>query len=163
MSRTKDVPRLPAPASALQEPEIIRGPDGRFLPGTRPPGRITPENAHEFHRLRREKMRARLRARIREETQGATDIPLHGSADAVAEAAAILWHDIVLNPEAYARDRLEALWKIGQLLELIPGAGAPAPSDHASDTAALAGLGREQILAFVEARQAARRQDHGTE
>lgn len=134
----------------VAEDLIIRGPDGRFLPGTKSPTPITKENSHALHRMRREKMRSRLRARIREITLTREGVPLNSSAEAIAEGAAMLWEEVVLNPEAYPRDRLDAFWRIGQLLELIPsGAERLDPGAENQDTRALASLAREQILLMV--------------
>lgn len=137
---------------------IVRGPGGRFAPGTKPANVITRENAPELARLRREKARARLRARIREETAAVSRLPVNSSADAVAEAGAMLWSEVVLNSDAYPRDRLEAFLKIGSLLGILPdGSGSEHGSGSGSDTAALAALSREQILAYVQERQRERR------
>ncbi|TXI10483.1 MAG: hypothetical protein E6Q68_08135 [Polynucleobacter sp.] len=75
---------------------------------------ITAENTSEYKRRRQEKQQAALRQRILEVTQKHSDLPLSDSAEAVAEAGAFLWDEIVLGEDVYPRDRLEAWERIGK-------------------------------------------------
>ena len=96
---------------------IIRDEHGRFLPGTKPPNPITSVNARSLALKRQEKAAAALRKKIFDTTQAKSTIKLTGPAEAVAEAGAILWDEVVLaEPEAgvYPRDRLEAWEKLGK-------------------------------------------------
>lgn len=138
---------------------FVRGPDGKFLPGNRPPNKITRENATEYHRKRQEKARSLLRTRIREVTQTRGGVDARSSAEAIAEAGAMLWEEVVLNPDAYPRDRLDAYLKLGQLVGILPS-GRDADPDAGQDRDALAGLGREAVLALAaEARRRTRTRD----
>jgi hypothetical protein len=80
-----------------------------------PPSKaITAQNSSEFKRLRQEKQARLLRAAIVAETMDKLDVPAHGPASAVAAAGGILWREIVLSPDAYPRDRLDAWEKLGK-------------------------------------------------
>jgi hypothetical protein len=75
----------------------------------------------------------------------------------------MLWAEVVLNHDAYPRDRLEAFLKIGSLLGIIGEPGAEAGAGAASDTQVLAALSREQILEYIAARQRERAAEAGSE
>jgi hypothetical protein len=81
---------------------------------------ITKDNAREIRAMRQEKAARLLRERIRAATEKISDLPIGSSAAAVAEAGGILWDEIVLNTEAYPRDRMEAWLKLGQMAGVIP-------------------------------------------
>lgn len=80
---------------------------------------ITSENSHEFRRKRKEKQARLLREAIASETADALELPRSGSAAAVAAAGGILWREIVLSPDAYPRDRMEAWEKLGRHAEIL--------------------------------------------
>lgn len=81
---------------------------------------ITKENAIAYQRKRQEKAAAALRARILESTQKRSTVPLRGSADAVAEAGAYIWDEVVLGEDVYPRDRLEAWEKLSKYAGVLP-------------------------------------------
>ena len=85
-----------------------------------PSAAITVENANIYKRRRQEKAAARLRQRILETTQKRSDITLSGSAEAVAEAGAYIWDEVVLGEDVYPRDRLEAWEKLGKYAGILP-------------------------------------------
>lgn len=90
---------------------------GRII---RPPtsALITKENANEYHRARQQKAKARLRAAIKEAHNGKMT-PVKSSAAAFAESGALLYEEIVLNADAYPRDRLEAWKELGKQAEIL--------------------------------------------
>ena len=104
---------------AQPQATIIRGPGGRFLPGTRSPKPITSENTRDYARMRREKQARLLRAAITDETGAVMRIPAGSSAAAVAAAGGMLWAQVVLNDQAYPRDRLDAWERIGRHAEIL--------------------------------------------
>lgn len=75
---------------------------------------ITSENSSELRRKRQEKQQEALRARILDVTRKHSDLPLADTAEAVAEAGAFLWDEIVLGEDIYPRDRLEAWERLGR-------------------------------------------------
>lgn len=79
---------------------------------------ITPERSKELRELRAAKAARLLREAIVTETMDALDVPKHGAAESVAAAGGILWREIVLNPEAYARDRIAAYEKLSERAEM---------------------------------------------
>jgi hypothetical protein len=107
---------------------------------------ITKQTTQDMHRKRQEKASRLLRERIRAATEKISDQKIPNSAAAVAEAGGILWDEIVLNTEAYPRDRLEAWLKIGQMAGVISNAKEreePGKTDPAGTIGALADLVRE--------------------
>lgn len=96
---------------------------------------ITKENANAYHRARQEKTAALLRKRITEATNKVSTLQHAGSASAVADTGGILWEEIVLNPDAYHRDRLEAFEKLGKMAQIIPDArqAGEEPAQGAAD------------------------------
>ena len=122
---------------------IVRGPGGIFGKGTRSPAQITPQNAHEYHRMRQQKTARLLREAIVAETIDKLELPGTGTgpAEAVAAAGGILWREIVLNQNSYDRDRLEAFDKIGKHAGMLSEAKqAPALEAAASIADQLHGL-----------------------
>lgn len=91
--------------------------------------RITKENSSELHRARQEKAQRLLREAIVTETMDKLDVPAHGPAAAVAAAGGILWREIVLDPNAYPRDRMEAWEKLGKYSGILSD-----PKQQAPDT-----------------------------
>jgi hypothetical protein len=61
-----------------------------------------------------------MRQRITETHNAVMPSPARTSAEAFAESAAMLYEQVVLNSEAYPRDRLEAWEKIGKYSGLLP-------------------------------------------
>jgi hypothetical protein len=119
---------------------------------------ITKQSTQEMHRKRQEKAANILRQRIREATAKVSSNPVPNSAAAVAEAGAILWEEVVLNQDAYPRDRMEAWFKLGTLAGVIPNAnerGGQEKSDTAGTIGALADLVRELRQAVQGQRPAA--------
>lgn len=122
---------------------MVRDARGRIIT---PPttNRITAKNANEFHRARREKTAALLRQAIVSETGDLLKVPTSGSAAAVAAAGGILWREIVLSPDAYPRDRMEAWEKLGRHAGILADPRAPgdeAPLQQAAEfTSSLADL-----------------------
>lgn len=102
------------------KPNIIRGPGGKFLPGSG--GGITRENAKQLLQARRDKTAALLRNQIasRAEKSGKLSLPINAGPSAVlAAAGGLLFDEIVLNPDAVARYRLDAWREIGVAAELL--------------------------------------------
>ncbi len=81
---------------------------------------ITKETASLLKRRRQEKAAAALRVRITEATNAVSEVKHATSASAIADVGGILWSEIVLNPDAYHRDRLEAFEKLGKMAQVIP-------------------------------------------
>ena len=81
---------------------------------------ITSEKSTVFIRQRQEKTAALLRKRITEATNAVSELKHNGSASAIADTGGILWQEIVLNPDAYHRDRLEAFEKLGKYAQVLP-------------------------------------------
>ena len=79
---------------------------------------ITPERSRELRKLRAEKTARLLREKITAATAKISDLPIRGTAEAVAEVGGILWEEIVLNPDAYPRDRMEAFDKLTDRAEM---------------------------------------------
>lgn len=75
---------------------------------------ITSATARGMLQKRQAKQAARLREQIAKETQAITNVKLSGSADAVAVAGGMLWAEVVLNADAYPRDRLDAWERLGK-------------------------------------------------
>ena len=80
--------------------------------------RITKENTHELRRMRQEKSAALLRKRITEAHNGKMTL-VQTSAAAFADSGALLYEEVVLNPEAYPRDRLETWRTLGQVAGVL--------------------------------------------
>ena len=101
--------------------QIIRDEHGRFLPGTTSPKPITSENTREYARLRREKAAAKIRRQIVEANNApdANMTSVISAAGGVANAAGALWSEVVLNPTAYPRDRLEAWERISRHADVL--------------------------------------------
>jgi hypothetical protein len=93
------------------------------------PYAFTSENAHEFHRLRREKTAALLRLRIVEVYNAGMPDSAKSSAGAFAGAGAMLFEQIVLNSEAYPRDRMEAWDKLGKAAGVLADPREPGGTD----------------------------------
>lgn len=85
---------------------------------------ITQASASALAQRRKEKAAAKLRKQITAETQSISAAPLTGSADAVAVAGGMIWAGVVLNTEAYPRDRLDAWERISKHAEVLSGNSA---------------------------------------
>jgi hypothetical protein len=91
--------------------QIIKPPAGKPF---------TPETAKLARRKRQEKTARLMRQRIRETHNAIMPHPVQTSAEAFAESAAMIYEQVVVNSEAYPRDRLEAWEKIGKYAGLLP-------------------------------------------
>lgn len=80
---------------------------------------ITPQKSSEYKQARKEKAAALLRSRIREAHNSGDMTPVRSSAAAFAESGALLYQEVVLNPDAYPRDRLETWKTLGQAAEVL--------------------------------------------
>ncbi len=140
---------------------IVRGAGGKFAPGTRPSNLITSANARDMQQKRKDKAARLLRARIADETGKVSSLPIKDGAEAVAEAGGILWAETVLNPEAYARDRLEAWQSIGRAAGVLSDGkqvqqDAPAVADVTSALYALGAGAADAIIALLREQSQAR-------
>lgn len=139
----------------MDEGLIIRGPGGKFLPGTRTPKPITKETSHIMHQKRQEKTARLLREKIKNATAKVSSEPITNSAAAVAEAGSLLWEEIVLAPPGtegvYPRDKLEAFVKLGTIAGIIPHQNARADSEkNNSDAIVLAAsTALTELLGFL--------------
>lgn len=115
---------------------------------------ITAENTGEYRRQRQEKTQAALRERILDVTRKHSDLPLSDSAEAVAEAGAFLWDEIVLGEDIYPRDRLEAWERLGRHAGILSTA-----RDEAAQTPADAVQGILHEVAAIAAALAATQRD----
>lgn len=88
----------------------------------RPPSHalITPEKANAYQRKRQEKASRLLRERITQAHNANMPVSAKGSAEAFAESGAMLYENVVLNTEAYPRDRLEVWEKLGKYANVLP-------------------------------------------
>ena len=105
-----------------------------------PSAAITPENSNFYKRKRQEKAAAALRSRILESTRKRSTLPLNSSAEAIAEAGAYIWDEVVLGEDVYPRDRLEAWEKLGKYAGVLPADIRQSDTDTAT-TAATAAAG----------------------
>jgi hypothetical protein len=83
------------------------------------PHAITAQNAHVLLRKRQEKQSALLRAALRREHNSKMEPKANSSAAVFAESGALLYSEIVLNADAYPRDRLEAWEKLGKHAQVL--------------------------------------------
>lgn len=81
---------------------------------------ITPEKANVLQRKRQEKQARLLRERITQAHNANMPTLVKGSAEAFAESGAMLYENIVLNTDAYPRDRLETWEKLGRYAAVLP-------------------------------------------
>ena len=124
--------------------------DGHFM---RPPtaALITKETAQVMKRKRQEKAARLLREKIRAATESVSDIPINDSAEAIAEAGGILWSEIVLDRDAYHRDRLEAFTKLGQLAGAIPNISERGEAEKTDVATAVLNASAALVRAMAEA------------
>lgn len=136
-----DVNTLPPGTKLLRNGAIADIKTGRII--TTPGGgnkAITKQNSGELQRLRREKAAAALRARLVESYNGVMPSPARSSADVFAGAGAMLFEEIVLNSEAYARDRLETWKELGKAAGVLADPrAAEAPGGSIAGAAELTG------------------------
>lgn len=110
---------------------------------------ITAEKATALIRQRQEKTAALLRKRIVEATNKVSTIQHKGSASAIADTGGILWEEIVLNPDAYHRDRLEAFEKLGKYAQVLPS-DLKQQQEQTPGTAAAAAFGAELAKSVMQ-------------
>jgi hypothetical protein len=92
---------------------------GRFIKPARGVA-FTPETAKLARRKRKEKMQRLTRQRIAETHNGIMPNPVRTASAAFAEALAMLWEQVVLNSEAYPRDRKEVFEMAAKYADLQP-------------------------------------------
>ncbi len=109
---------------------IIRRPDGVSF---------TPEKARAARRKRQEKTARLLRAKITEAHNAVMPNPARSSAEAFADAGSMLWDQVVLNTEAYPRDRKDMYEMLGKHSEVFPTDAKQAEEDLAAAAKLLAG------------------------
>lgn len=85
-----------------------------------PKAQITPENSNEYKRKRQEKAARLLRERIVQAHNRGDMEPVKGSAEAFAESGALLYEEIVLDKNAYPRDRMDVWEKLGKYGGVLP-------------------------------------------
>jgi len=122
----------------LKSGVIYDGNTGRFVAQANAnPYAITKENTHEFARKRQEKTAALLRKSIIEAHNSSMPTPVKSSAGAFAMAGAMLYEEVVLNSDAYPRDRMEAWEKLGRHAEVLAdprtGPDSNAPLQQATE------------------------------
>ena len=116
-----------------------------------PSAAITSENSNFYKRKRQEKAAAALRSRILESTRKRSTLPLNSSAEAIAEAGAYIWDEVVLGEDVYPRDRLDAWEKLGKYAGVLPADIRQGDTDTATTaaTAAAAGAAVATVLERV--------------
>jgi hypothetical protein len=110
---------------------------------------ITRERATILHRNRQEKQARLLREAIVAETVDKLDVPKHGPAAAVAAAGGILWREIVLSPDAYPRDRMDAWEKLGKYAQVLPSDIRREPETQSAQRTAELNAGAAVIMLKV--------------
>lgn len=85
-----------------------------------PKTQITSENATSYIRKRQEKTARLLREQIVKAHNAIMPTSAHNSPEAIALSGAMLYEEIVLNSDAYPRDRLETWREIGKYAEVLP-------------------------------------------
>jgi hypothetical protein len=100
---------------------------------------ITAQNATALNRKRQEKAAAELRRRITEAArQGMPPGTLiRHSADAFAAAGVQLFEEVVMNSDAYPRDRKEVFEMLGKYAQVLPADMRQAATDDGTAAAAL--------------------------
>lgn len=81
---------------------------------------FTSETGKSAAKKRQEKMRRLLRAGIVRAHNSIMPSQVKNSAAAFAAALEMLWEQVVLNSEAYPRDRTELIREVGKMTELVP-------------------------------------------
>jgi hypothetical protein len=99
---------------------------------------ITPERSRELREMRAAKTAALIRKRITEATAKVSTLPINSTAEAVADVAGILWAEIVLNQNEYARDRLAAFKELSERAEMTSKDKREEPQKTMSDALAAA-------------------------
>jgi hypothetical protein len=94
---------------------------GELLPGHRigTRTRFTPETARLGHQARAEKAARLMREEIANRARVTLQRPVSTALEALAIAGGMLFEQIVLNPEARARDRRETLETVGKIARVI--------------------------------------------
>lgn len=121
------------------------------------PGTVirTGERSTELHRRRREKTARLTRRRITDRMNSGLlppgTLPVADSAEATAEAAAVLWEDVVMNPDAYPRDRVLTFDRLTQFMGTSPATDdQPAATDAARLNAAAALVNGETARVLLQ-------------
>jgi hypothetical protein len=86
-------------------------------------GITSSERGRELTNIRHEKVRAKTRSEILRLTKAANlpDMPpIENADDAYSLGVALTWAASVLNPEAYPRDKIDALEVIGKIADFLP-------------------------------------------
>jgi hypothetical protein len=115
---------------------------------------ITKKTASAMGLLSKEKRQERtarmIRSQIRSVTAEKFGVRMNTSSEAVAVTAGTLWQDVVLNPEAYARDRILAFNKIGQIADEIPNVLQRTDAEKTPAGAAASAIGTELARQFMD-------------
>ena len=108
---------------------------------------ITSENYTLLHLARQQKAAALLRSRIKQTHNNNMPSQVGSSAAAFAESGAMLYEEIVLNSEAYPRDRKEMWETLGKHARVLsPDFNQDAQSSQAQTLTAALQAGTAQIL-----------------
>jgi hypothetical protein len=125
----------------VYESGMERREDNGYIIKPAPSTVITAEKSTLLHRRREEKTAALLRQRIQQTHNSLMPTRVTTSAAAFAESGAMLYEQVVLNTEAYPRDRKETWEMLGKYTRNLP-------SDLRKDT------GADQVQAITAALQA---------
>ena len=134
-------------------PAVVRAPNGKFLPGSG--GGITRDNARQMLQARKDKTARLLRDELakRAESSGSLKLPGNAGPSAVlAAAGGMLFDEIVLNPSAVARYRLDAWREIGSAAELLTDRRESVASGGVTVQIG-ADLARELVAALLQSRK----------
>ena len=134
-------------------PAVVRAPNGKFLPGSG--GGITRDNARQMLQARKDKTARLLRDELakRAESSGSLKLPGNAGPSAVlAAAGGMLFDEIVLNPSAVARYRLDAWREIGSAAELLADRRESVASGGVTVQIG-ADLARELVAALLQSRK----------
>jgi hypothetical protein len=99
---------------------------------------ITPERSRQLREMRAAKAARLLREKITAATAKVSDLPIKSAPEAVAEVGGILWEEIVLNADAYPRDRMEAFEKLTERAEMSNKVNRENSEKNISDVGVLA-------------------------
>ena len=122
---------------------IIRGKDGKFLPGTQPARPITVASAPMMHQRRHEAAQRKIRAamalayndtlaNLPPDSVAHKLPPVTSGADAVAAGAAILYQDVVLDPGTRPDIRVDAWQTLGRAADVLRDPRTAGPDAGAS-------------------------------
>jgi hypothetical protein len=108
------------------------------------------KKATEYNRRRREKTAAAMRHRITAAMNAGLLPPgefVNGSAEATAAAGAVLWEDVVMNADAYPRDRILAFETLTKYMGTAPAKDGTDGTDGGTDAAAMRDTARANAAA----------------